>query len=270
MGVNKIVYDGDTLIDLTADTVAEEVLLSGYTAHNAAGESIVGTAAAGSAKNVWYGTCNTSANTAAKVVVCEGFELATGTTIKVKFTYQNTTSSATLNVNNTGAKAISFSGTTTDAYWWRAGQIVEFVYNGTEYEAMLPGVASLTYYGVTKLLNSTSSTSTTQAATANSVKQAYDLANSKAQKATYTATLSATAWSGTSAPYTQSVSISGILATDNPHITPAYSTTIATAIAEKAAWNCVSKAVTTAGVITFTCFEEMPSVSLSLDIEVVR
>lgn len=42
MGVNKVVYDGDTLVDLTSDTVEADTLLEGTTAHNAAGEAIVG------------------------------------------------------------------------------------------------------------------------------------------------------------------------------------------------------------------------------------
>lgn len=43
MAVNKVVYDGETLVDLTRDNVSESTLLSGATAHNAAGEAIVGT-----------------------------------------------------------------------------------------------------------------------------------------------------------------------------------------------------------------------------------
>lgn len=42
MGRRKIVYAGDTLLDLTEDTVTPETLLKGKTAHNAAGELITG------------------------------------------------------------------------------------------------------------------------------------------------------------------------------------------------------------------------------------
>lgn len=42
MGRNKIIYDGNTLIDLTGDTVTEETLLAGITAHGANGEVIEG------------------------------------------------------------------------------------------------------------------------------------------------------------------------------------------------------------------------------------
>lgn len=42
MAVNKVVYDGNTLIDLTGDTVAPETLAAGATAHDRAGNPIVG------------------------------------------------------------------------------------------------------------------------------------------------------------------------------------------------------------------------------------
>lgn len=41
--ISKVVYGGETLIDLTADTVKEEHLIKGYTAHGADGEVITGT-----------------------------------------------------------------------------------------------------------------------------------------------------------------------------------------------------------------------------------
>lgn len=47
MGVNKVIYAGTTLVDLTADTVTPETLAEGVTAHNAAGEPIIGTMAGG-------------------------------------------------------------------------------------------------------------------------------------------------------------------------------------------------------------------------------
>ncbi len=42
MGVSKVDLNGETLIDLTEDTVNPNVLLSGYSAHNAAGEPVDG------------------------------------------------------------------------------------------------------------------------------------------------------------------------------------------------------------------------------------
>lgn len=37
---NKVVYDGEVLIDLTADTITADKLASGITAHDKSGESI--------------------------------------------------------------------------------------------------------------------------------------------------------------------------------------------------------------------------------------
>lgn len=41
--VSKVIYNSDTLIDLTQDTVSPDKLLSGVTAHDASGQAIVGT-----------------------------------------------------------------------------------------------------------------------------------------------------------------------------------------------------------------------------------
>lgn len=43
MAISKVVYGGNTLIDLTGDTVAPDKLKKGYTAHGADGEVINGT-----------------------------------------------------------------------------------------------------------------------------------------------------------------------------------------------------------------------------------
>lgn len=40
--VNKVEYNGSTLIDLTSDTVTPEALLAGYTAHDKSGAVING------------------------------------------------------------------------------------------------------------------------------------------------------------------------------------------------------------------------------------
>lgn len=42
MAINKVVYGGDTLIDLTGDTVTADKLLKGITAHVKGGETITG------------------------------------------------------------------------------------------------------------------------------------------------------------------------------------------------------------------------------------
>lgn len=47
MAVNKVIYGGKTVIDLTADTVTSDTLAKGTTAHNAKGEQITGTMESG-------------------------------------------------------------------------------------------------------------------------------------------------------------------------------------------------------------------------------
>ena len=56
----------------------------------------------------------------------------------------------------------------------RQMQTVLFIYDGTYFVAFTLNVASTTYYGLTRLTSSTSSTSTGLAATASAVKAAYD------------------------------------------------------------------------------------------------
>ena len=88
------------------------------------------------------------------------------------------------------------------------------------------------------------------------------------KRKTWTATITTT-WSG-SGPHTQSVAVPGILSSDMPHITPIYSSDNATALAQKEAWACVSKAVTAANAITFSCFEDKPATAIPTQIEVIR
>ena len=122
-----------------------------------------------------FATCSTAAGTAAKVAACTGFKLETGAAVLVKFANANSSASPTLNVNSTGAKNIVTYGTTAiGTYYWKAGQVVLFLYDGTSWQAVNMSTATTSYYGITKLSSSTSSTSTTLAATASAVKAAYD------------------------------------------------------------------------------------------------
>lgn len=43
MAINKVIYGGQTLIDLTGDTITADKLLADYTAHGKDGEAITGT-----------------------------------------------------------------------------------------------------------------------------------------------------------------------------------------------------------------------------------
>lgn len=43
MNVNKVIYGGDVLIDLTGDSVSADKVLKGITAHDKSGAKITGT-----------------------------------------------------------------------------------------------------------------------------------------------------------------------------------------------------------------------------------
>lgn len=88
------------------------------------------------------------------------------------------------------------------------------------------------------------------------------------KRLTYTGTLD-TYWPG-SGPYSHSFQADGLVDTDMPHITPVYSDDNDTAIAQKEAWNCVSKAVAANGWINFYCFEEKPTTAIPIQVEVIR
>jgi len=90
-----------------------------------------------------------------------------------------------------------------------------------------------------------------------------------AKRLTRSATIS-TAWTGSSAPYTQAVTVAGLLASDMPHVTPNYAADVATALAQREAWSMVSQADAGAGKITFVCLEEKPDVEIPVQIEVLR
>lgn len=87
----------------------------------------------GSTNIVHYGTCSTAAATVAKTVAVSGFVLEVGATATVKFSYTNSASNPTLNVNSTGAKPIYYNGAAITAAYLVANRVYTFVYDGTNY-----------------------------------------------------------------------------------------------------------------------------------------
>ena len=88
------------------------------------------------------------------------------------------------------------------------------------------------------------------------------------KRKTFTATVG-TGWTG-SGPYTQTVAVAGVLASDMPHVVPVYDADNTTAQAQREAWGCVSRGVAAAGGIQFTCFEDKPETAIPIQIEVMR
>jgi hypothetical protein len=93
--------------------------------------------------------------------------------------------------------------------------------------------------------------------------------SSEAVSTEYTAALAADGWAGEAAPYTQAVTISGVLANDSPIIDLVPSSVYATAVAEDAAWGNIYRAVATADTITFYA-KEAPTVALAFKARCIR
>ena len=93
--------------------------------------------------------------------------------------------------------------------------------------------------------------------------------NNKATTNLYTATLTSSGWSS-SAPYTQTVSVSGILSTDTPIADVVLDVVTSTAMTQISAWMCVSNIETADGSITATCFENKPEIDIPIQLKVVR
>jgi hypothetical protein len=89
-----------------------------------------------------FGTCSTAVSTVAKTATIANFALNTGARISIKFTNGNSAASPTLNVNGTGAKAI-YRGQTYETilpHEIQAGSVHDFVYDGTYWVMLSPGI----------------------------------------------------------------------------------------------------------------------------------
>lgn len=154
--------------------------------------------------------------------------------------------------------------------------------------------ASTSQAGHVKLSSSTSSTSETEAATPKAIKSAMDTANSALNTANilqnnlsnhenkvasasvlghvyhtvYNVTLD-TSWSGSSAPFSKTVTVNGIQSSDTPIIDVVMSGTYATDTHRIENWAKIYRAVTGNNQITFYATEK-PEVSLPIQVKVVR
>lgn len=86
----------------------------------------------------------------------------------------------------------------------------------------------------------------------------------------YSATLLSSGWVGASAPYTQTVNVTGILSTDNTLANIVLSSDTATAQSQLTNWAYVSKMETSNGSVTATCFDSKPSIDLNVSLMSIR
>lgn len=95
-----------------------------------------------------------------------------------------------------------------------------------------------------------------------------DKIESGAVSTTYTATLT-TSWSGSSAPYSQSITVSGLLASDTPIVDLVPSSTYSTAENQIEGWGYIYRMVTSANTLTVYA-TDAPEVALPIQIKCIR
>lgn len=85
----------------------------------------------------------------------------------------------------------------------------------------------------------------------------------------YTATIPNTSWTGSSAPYSKAVAVTGLLSTDEPIIDLVLTGTYATDVTMRENWSKIYRGVTSADSITFYA-DSIPSANISIQLVVVR
>ena len=116
---------------------------------------------------MYYGTCTTAADTAAKVVTVsadQDFKLTVGALVMVKFSATNTASNVTLNVNSTGAKSIYYANvvytSTSSTACGYANTHNVYMYNGSYWVWVGHGSDSNTTYSAMSVAEGKTATAT--------------------------------------------------------------------------------------------------------------
>lgn len=94
-----------------------------------------------------YAVCSSTMGAQIKSVSINGFALAAGAKVTVKFPNGNSANSPTLNVSGTGAKEIYYNGAPVSKNFIKRESVHEFVYDGTHW--LLEGEKGAGYYHVT-------------------------------------------------------------------------------------------------------------------------
>ena len=88
-------------------------------------------------------------------------------------------------------------------------------------------------------------------------------------KTDLTCTALAANWTGSEAPYTQTVTVNGITAALNPIIDIIISSTVETGLEEQKQYGYITRAITNENSITFYCYKTKPTIDLNIMVEVV-
>lgn len=224
--------------------------------------------------------CGTAAGTDGKTASCTNYSLKANSYLQVLVRYANTSKNAlTLNINSKGAKPIYINGSPSSSsnYTLPAGTYFVF-YNGTNYYFRTDEklTADITGTAEKAIADSNGNNiSSTYAKILDLPTKTSDLINDSGfvtnavSKTTYTAILSSSAWSNT-APYTQTISITGITSSDEVYMYPVWSTTASTRATQKENYNKISMVSSGTNSITVTCDEDKPTGNINIRIETIK
>ena len=181
--VNKVVYAGVVLLDLTEDTINEDVIIDGYTGHDKAGNIITGKLKIITVDEALDANSTNPVENKAIVAALNGYETKanaiTGLSVSGK------TITYTKGNGNTGTITTQDTTYTLPA---ATASALGGVKVGTNISVSSGTISvadgSTSAKGVVQLSSAVNSTSTSLAATASAVKSAYDLANGKQSPAT--------------------------------------------------------------------------------------
>lgn len=84
----------------------------------------------------------------------------------------------------------------------------------------------------------------------------------------YNGSLIANSWLGDSAPYTQTIVMENMTENTRPYLYPVLSDDVETGLEQQKQWNYITKAVTSNGVITFSCYKTKPTIDINFEAEV--
>ena len=102
------------------------------------------------------------------------------------------------------------------------------------------------------------------------MKTLNDKAEGKANTTTLKATIKASAFTGGTSPYKQTISVKGILDTDNPIAGVLYDEDTEIALKQREAWGNVSRIKCNKDSITVYCYEDKPTTDVPIQLKVVR
>ena len=206
MPINKVVYAGAVLLDLTGDTINEDVIIDGYTGHDKAGNVVTGKLKIITVDEALDANSTNPVENKAIVAALNNKLSTTGTAARATADANGNTITATYETKGNAIVGLSISGKTI-TYTKGNGNTGTITTQDTTYtlpaatSSALGGVkvgtnisvssgtisvadGSTSAKGVVQLSSAVNSTSTSLAATASAVKSAYDLANGKQSPAT--------------------------------------------------------------------------------------